>query len=81
MPALWNHINSISLICLKKIDGQIRQTSFAFAESKWIQKSLVGRPFSEFRHLLEARTVDLSDTPKLPIGFGKSTDCSPRQQA
>lgn len=80
MAALRSHINdSISYICLKKFDGGIRQTSGIIAESKWIQTSLAGSPFSEFRCLLEVRPVDLSDTPQLPAGFGRSTDFSSGQ--
>lgn len=68
IAALSSHINnSISYICLKKFDGEIPQTSGTIAESKWIQKSLAGAPFSGFRRLLEVRPVDLPDTPQLPV--------------
>lgn len=51
------------------------------AESKWIQKSLAGPPFPEFRRLLEVRPVDLPDTPQLPVGVGGSAAFSSGQRA
>lgn len=71
MAALRSHTNDC--ICLKKFDGGIRQTSGIIAESKWIQKSLAGSPFSEFRRLLEVGGLLISlILPSFPLGLERA---------
>lgn len=65
-PCAITKNNEVSLICVKKTDGQMSKTSSAVAASKQTQKFSASRKFGEFRCLLGVSAVDLRDTPQSP---------------